>query len=81
MKLESLLHRLYDLRKTDPPLISGIDVLKLMQKQYFLSPPDFKKYLCMFLEEVKQIEIDKEKANWDSKRDLEGDKRVPENPG
>jgi len=69
-----LLHRLYTLRKVDLPLISGTDILKLMQKQYFLSPSDFKKYLRMLLEEAEQTEIEKEKADWDSKKDLEGTK-------
>ena len=31
-----LVHRLYDLREMDPPSINGVDVLKVMQKQYFL---------------------------------------------
>src|SRR5450759_2053959 len=44
-----LLHRLYDLRKMNPPPISGLDVLKVMQKQYFLSQEEFKKYLSMLI--------------------------------
>ena len=44
-----LLHRLYDLRKMDPPPISGVDVLKVMQKQYFLSTEEFKKSLRMLI--------------------------------
>lgn len=71
----SLLHSLYDLRKTDPPLISGTDVLKLMQKQYFLSPSDFKKYLHTILEEAKRVEINKKDTDWDFKKDLEEEKK------
>ena len=40
-----LIHKLYDLRKADPPLISGLDILKVMQKHYFLSPAELKKYM------------------------------------
>lgn len=53
-----LLHRLYDLRKADPPLISGLDILKVMQKQYFLSPEEFKKSLLMLIDEVEQVKVD-----------------------
>jgi benzoyl-CoA reductase/2-hydroxyglutaryl-CoA dehydratase subunit BcrC/BadD/HgdB len=53
-----LLHRLYDLRKVDPPLISGLDVLKVMQKQYFLSKDELKKSLCMLIDEAEQVEVD-----------------------
>ena len=53
-----LLHRLYDLRKVDPPLISGLDVLKVMQKQYFLSKDELKKSLRMFIDEAEQVEAD-----------------------
>jgi len=70
-EIRKLLHRLYALRKTDFPLISGLDVLKIMQKQYFLSPVDFKKYLCIILEEAEQIRMDKEKSDLGSDRDLE----------
>lgn len=57
-----LLHRLYDLRKADPPLISGLDILKVMQKQYFLSPEEFKKSLLTLIDEAEQI-----KADWPHK--------------
>ena len=52
-----LLHRLYDLRKADPPLISDLDVLKIMQKQYFLSPEEFKKSLLMLINEAKHVKV------------------------
>lgn len=53
-----LLHRLYDLRKTDPPLISGLDILKVMQKQYFLSQEEFKKSLLMLIGEAEQVKAE-----------------------
>lgn len=53
-----LLHKLYDLRKADPPLISGLDILKVMQKQYFLSPEEFKKSLLTLIDEAEQVKVD-----------------------
>jgi benzoyl-CoA reductase/2-hydroxyglutaryl-CoA dehydratase subunit BcrC/BadD/HgdB len=53
-----LLHRLYDLRKMDLTPISGVDVLKVMQKQYFLSPEEFKKSLRMLIDEAKQVKAE-----------------------
>lgn len=55
-----LLHRLYDLRKNDSPSIKGVDVLKVMQKQYFLSTEEFKKCLRMLICEAEQVN-----ANWE----------------
>lgn len=59
-----LLFRLYELRKNNPPPISGLDVLKVMQKQYFLSPEGFKKVLRMLLCETEQVKVDREQADW-----------------
>jgi benzoyl-CoA reductase/2-hydroxyglutaryl-CoA dehydratase subunit BcrC/BadD/HgdB len=59
-----LLFRLYELRKNNPPPISGLDVLKVMQKQYFLSPEEFKKILRMLLCETEQVKVDREQADW-----------------
>src|SRR5664280_977047 len=53
-----LLHRLYNLRKMNPPPISGVDVLKIMQKQYFLSPEEFKKSIRMLIGEVEQVKVE-----------------------
>lgn len=53
-----LLHRLYDLRKTDSPPISGVDVIKVMQKQYVLSAEDFKKALRTLIDEAEQAKAD-----------------------
>lgn len=53
-----LFHRLYELRKKDPAPISGVDVLKLLQKQYFLSTDELKKSLLMLINEVERIKPD-----------------------
>jgi Benzoyl-CoA reductase/2-hydroxyglutaryl-CoA dehydratase subunit, BcrC/BadD/HgdB len=51
-----LLHRLYELRKRDPSPISGVDMLKILQKQYFLSPDELKEHLRMLICEVESVE-------------------------
>ena len=53
-----LFHKLYGLRKMDPPPISGVDVLKVLQKQYFLSTDELKKSLRMLICEVEQVEVE-----------------------
>jgi benzoyl-CoA reductase/2-hydroxyglutaryl-CoA dehydratase subunit BcrC/BadD/HgdB len=53
-----LLHRLYELRKMDPTPITGVDVLKVLQKQYFLYADEFKKSLHMLIGEVKQVKAE-----------------------
>ena len=53
-----LLHKLYDLRKIDSLPISGLDVIKVMQKQYVLSAEDFKKALRTLIDEVEQAKAD-----------------------
>ncbi len=53
-----LIHKLYDLRKTDTQPFNGVDVLKVMQKQYFLSPEEFKKSLRMLIDEAKQVKAE-----------------------
>jgi benzoyl-CoA reductase/2-hydroxyglutaryl-CoA dehydratase subunit BcrC/BadD/HgdB len=52
-----LLYRLYDLRKKDPPPVMGVDVLKVLQKQYFLSPEDFRTLLRELCDEAEQITV------------------------
>ncbi|MDD1674285.1 MAG: 2-hydroxyacyl-CoA dehydratase family protein, partial [Methanomicrobiales archaeon] len=50
-----LLHRLFRLRRRDPPPIRGSDVLRVMQKQFFLSPDVFRhgiRQLCDALEHI-----------------------------
>jgi benzoyl-CoA reductase/2-hydroxyglutaryl-CoA dehydratase subunit BcrC/BadD/HgdB len=53
-----LLHTLHDLRKTDSPPISGVDMIKVMQKQYVLSAEDFKKALRTLIDEAEKIKAD-----------------------
>lgn len=62
-EIRKLFHRLYDLRKIDPPAISGLDMLKILQKQYFLSPDELKKSLLMLIREVEQRKTDREPAD------------------
>ncbi len=62
-----MLHSLYELRKMDPPLISGLDVLKVMQKQYFLSHEEFKKSLRMLICEAEQVMVKSDQADWKHK--------------
>jgi len=40
------------------PPITGVDVLKVLQKQYFLSADEFKKSLHMLIGEVKQVKAE-----------------------
>jgi benzoyl-CoA reductase/2-hydroxyglutaryl-CoA dehydratase subunit BcrC/BadD/HgdB len=54
-----IFHKLYDLRKMDPPPISGLNVLKILQKQYFLSPEVLKKSLRMLICEAEQVNADR----------------------
>jgi benzoyl-CoA reductase/2-hydroxyglutaryl-CoA dehydratase subunit BcrC/BadD/HgdB len=54
-----IFHKLYDLRKMDLPPISGLDVLKILQKQYFLSPEELKKSLRMLICEAEQVNADR----------------------
>lgn len=53
-----LLHRLYDLRKREYPPISGLDMIKVMQKQYVLSAEDFKEALRTLINEAEQTRAD-----------------------
>lgn len=47
-----LLHRLFELRIRDPPPITGSEVLRVMQKQFFLSPDQFREGIRLFIDEV-----------------------------
>lgn len=47
-----LLHRLFDMRRSDPPPITGSDVLRVMQKQFFLSPDQFREGVRQLCEEM-----------------------------
>lgn len=55
-EIRKLFHRLYELRKKDPSPINGTDVLKILQKQYFLSKDELKKSLNMLIDEVEEVD-------------------------
>jgi benzoyl-CoA reductase/2-hydroxyglutaryl-CoA dehydratase subunit BcrC/BadD/HgdB len=50
-----LLHRLFDMRRRDPPPISGSEVLRVMQKQFFLSPDQFREGVSQLSDEMEHI--------------------------
>ncbi len=52
---KKLLHRLFDLRKRDPPPIHGSEVLRVMQKQFFLSPEQFRHGVGRLCDELEQV--------------------------
>jgi benzoyl-CoA reductase/2-hydroxyglutaryl-CoA dehydratase subunit BcrC/BadD/HgdB len=47
-----LFHRLYASRRQDPPPVKGTDVIKILQKQFFLSPEELQKTLRKACKEV-----------------------------
>jgi benzoyl-CoA reductase/2-hydroxyglutaryl-CoA dehydratase subunit BcrC/BadD/HgdB len=47
-----LLHRLFSLRRRDPPPITGSGILSVMQKQFFLSPEQFRKGISELCDEM-----------------------------
>jgi benzoyl-CoA reductase/2-hydroxyglutaryl-CoA dehydratase subunit BcrC/BadD/HgdB len=49
-----LLHRLYGLRTRDPPPIRGTEVLRVMQKQLFLSPEQFRQGVARLIGELER---------------------------
>jgi benzoyl-CoA reductase/2-hydroxyglutaryl-CoA dehydratase subunit BcrC/BadD/HgdB len=52
-----LFRRLYELRRQDPSQIRGTDVLKILQKQFFLSPDVLQKTLREVCDEAEAIRI------------------------
>ena len=50
-----LLHRLFDLRRRDPPPIRGSEVLRVMQKQFFLSPDQFRQGVGQICDEMERV--------------------------
>jgi benzoyl-CoA reductase/2-hydroxyglutaryl-CoA dehydratase subunit BcrC/BadD/HgdB len=50
-----LLHRLFAIRQRDPPPIRGTDVLRVMQRQFFLAPDDFREGVRKLCEELDQV--------------------------
>jgi benzoyl-CoA reductase/2-hydroxyglutaryl-CoA dehydratase subunit BcrC/BadD/HgdB len=53
-----LLHRLFELRRRDPPPIRGTDVLRVMQKQFFLAPDQFRRGVALLCDELEQVAPD-----------------------
>ena len=47
-----LLHRLFALRRRDPPPITGSEILSVMQKQFFLSPDQFRQGVSELCDEM-----------------------------
>jgi len=50
-----LLHRLFAIRQRDPPPIRGTDVLRVMQRQFFLAPADFREGVRKLCEELDPV--------------------------
>jgi benzoyl-CoA reductase/2-hydroxyglutaryl-CoA dehydratase subunit BcrC/BadD/HgdB len=50
-----LLHRLFAIRQRDPPPIRGKDVLRVMQRQFFLAPADFREGIRRLCEELDRV--------------------------
>ena len=57
-KTKRLLHRLFGLRKRDPPPIRGSEVLRAMQKQFFLSPDQFRQGVGQLCNEMEHVTPD-----------------------
>ena len=53
-----LLHRLFGLRRRDPPPIRGSEVLQVMQKQFFLFPDQFRQGISQLCDEIEHAEPD-----------------------
>jgi benzoyl-CoA reductase/2-hydroxyglutaryl-CoA dehydratase subunit BcrC/BadD/HgdB len=47
-----LLHRLFTLRKRDPPPVRGSDILRVMQRQFFFTPAQFREGLTRLCDEL-----------------------------
>jgi benzoyl-CoA reductase/2-hydroxyglutaryl-CoA dehydratase subunit BcrC/BadD/HgdB len=52
-----LFRRLYEMRRLDPPPVKGTDVLKILQKQFFLSPDVLQKTLRKVCDEAEGIKM------------------------
>jgi benzoyl-CoA reductase/2-hydroxyglutaryl-CoA dehydratase subunit BcrC/BadD/HgdB len=50
-----VVHRLFALRRRDPPPISGTQVLRVMQRQFFLSPDRFREGVRQLCDELEKI--------------------------
>lgn len=49
-----LLHRLFALRQRDPPPVRGTEVLRVMQRQFFLAPDQFREGIRRLIAEAEQ---------------------------
>jgi len=56
-----LFQRLYESRRREPPPVKGTDVLKLLQKQYFLSPEELQGLLRSACDEAEKAAPGREK--------------------
>jgi benzoyl-CoA reductase/2-hydroxyglutaryl-CoA dehydratase subunit BcrC/BadD/HgdB len=52
-----LLQRLFDYRKTDSPPMTGLEMLRLMQKQFFMAPADFRAGINALCEEIEHTKM------------------------
>jgi benzoyl-CoA reductase/2-hydroxyglutaryl-CoA dehydratase subunit BcrC/BadD/HgdB len=52
-----LLQRLFDYRKLDVPPLTGMETLKVMQKQYFLSPAVFRDHVRELCDEIDRTPV------------------------
>ncbi|HEY3272148.1 MAG TPA: double-cubane-cluster-containing anaerobic reductase [Methanocella sp.] len=52
-----LLRRLFDYRKSDSPPLTGLETLKVMQKQFFMAPVDFRAGISALCEEIEHTTI------------------------
>jgi benzoyl-CoA reductase/2-hydroxyglutaryl-CoA dehydratase subunit BcrC/BadD/HgdB len=50
-----LLHRLFTIRQRDPPPIRGTDVLRVMQRQFFLAPGEFREGIRRLCDELELV--------------------------
>jgi benzoyl-CoA reductase/2-hydroxyglutaryl-CoA dehydratase subunit BcrC/BadD/HgdB len=50
-----LLQRLFDYRKRDSPPVTGMEVLKVMQKQFFMAPDDFRAGISALCEDIESM--------------------------
>ncbi len=51
-----LLQRLFDYRKSDSPPVTGLEVLKVMQRQFFMSPVDFRAGISALCKEIEGMQ-------------------------
>jgi benzoyl-CoA reductase/2-hydroxyglutaryl-CoA dehydratase subunit BcrC/BadD/HgdB len=52
-----LLQRLFDYRKSDSPSLTGLETLRIMQKQFFMAPADFRAGISALCAEIEGLPI------------------------